>query len=115
MEIKINDNRFNCKVVHKKEDISRGMMNKTFDSYEGMLFILPQKGEQSFWMKNCIIPLDIIFIDDNTITNISHNCPPCKEESCPSYKGYGGFVLELPGGTCKMMDIKKGDKVDYGI
>jgi uncharacterized membrane protein (UPF0127 family) len=87
-------------------------MNKTFDGFDCMLFLLPKFGLQSFWMKNCIIPLDILFIDDNHIESISHNCPPCKSDDCPSYKGYGSMVLELPGGTCKKYDIFDGDSID---
>jgi uncharacterized membrane protein (UPF0127 family) len=34
-------------------------------------------------------------------------------EECPSYEGEGGFVLELPGGTCKTLGIRIGDRVDY--
>lgn len=115
IRVKINNNTFNCKLVSQKKEIQKGMMNKTFNSFEGMLFMMPKTEMQSFWMKNCIVPLDIVFINDDVISDISHNCPPCKEEPCKSYTGYGDFVLELPGGTCKDMNIKVGDEVDYHI
>lgn len=115
MKINLKNKPFTIKVVHKRDDLSNGMMNKTFDGFDGMLFLMPQAEEQSFWMKNCIIPLDIVFLDKNKITNISHNCPPCKTKKCPTYGGFGGFVLELPGGMCKKLGLKIGDRVDYGI
>jgi uncharacterized membrane protein (UPF0127 family) len=113
MVIKINNIDLNCKVVSTPEKIIQGMMNKTFDGFDCMLFLLPKFGLQSFWMKNCIIPLDILFIDDNHIESISHNCPPCKSDDCPSYKGYGSMVLELPGGYCKKNGITIGDKINF--
>ena len=115
MNLNIKSKPFTIKVVHEREDLSDGMMGKTFNGFDGMLFLMPEKGAQSFWMKNCIIPLDIIFIDRDKITDIAHNCPPCNEEDCPTYNGYGGFVLELPGGTCKELGINVGDHIDYGI
>jgi len=113
MIIKINNHRFKVKVVSKDKDIQNGMMWKSFDKgYNGMLFKM-NLGEHCFWMKNCIIPLDILFIDDNHIESISHNCPPCKSDDCPSYKGYGSMVLELPGGYCKKNGITIGDKINF--
>ena len=113
MLVKINNTNLDCKVVSSPQKTMEGMMYKTFDGFDGMLFILPKFGLQSFWMKNCIIPLDILFIDDNQIESISHNCPPCKSDNCPSYKGYGGMVLELPGGYCKRNGISVGDQLEF--
>ena len=113
MVVKINNINLNCKVVSTPEKTIEGMMNKTFDVFDCMLFLLPKFGLQSFWMKNCIIPLDILFIDDNHIESISHNCPPCKSDDCPSYKGYGSMVLELPSGYCKKNGITIGDKINF--
>ena len=65
-------------------------------------------------MKNCIVALDIIFIQNDKITKIYHNCPPCKwNEECKLYKGNGNLVIEIPGGTCKKVNIKKGDTVSF--
>jgi uncharacterized membrane protein (UPF0127 family) len=79
-----------------------------------MLFLMGGK-EQCFWMKNCIIPLDIIIIKNNVIVNIHHNCPPCVEEDCSSYCGNGNVVLELNGGTCEKLNIQAGDTINYLI
>jgi uncharacterized membrane protein (UPF0127 family) len=111
MELTINKNKFKVKTVISPKDTSRGMMNKRFDdTFSGMLFIMSE-GQHCFWMKNCIIPLDIIFIDDNTITEIHSNCPPCKTKDCENYCGEGDMILELQGGTCKELGIKIGDKI----
>lgn len=113
MEIEINDNMFNVKPLLTSRDIQNGMMFKTFDgSFDGMLFFM-DNGPHSFWMKNCKVALDIIFIEDNTITSISYNCKPCVTEECPNYEGNGDMVLELPGGTCRKYNISEGDEVKF--
>ena len=113
MELIINKNKFKVKTVISSKDTSRGMMNKQFDdTFNGMLFIMSE-GEHCFWMKNCIIPLDIIFIDNDTITEIHSNCPPCKTKDCENYCGAGDMILELQGGTCKDLGIKIGNKINH--
>lgn len=113
MEIKINDNYFRVKVLTDKYSQARGMMGKTFDeSFDGLLFLMGGE-KQCFWMKNCIIPLDIIMIKNNVIVNIHHNCPPCNDDECPSYCGNGNIVLEIEGGLCEELGIEPGDSISY--
>jgi uncharacterized membrane protein (UPF0127 family) len=89
------------------------MMGRRFDStFDGLLFLMGGD-KQSFWMKNCIIPLDIIIIRNNVIVNIHHDCPTCNDDDCPSYGGNGNIVLELEGGTCDYLGIEAGDVVEY--
>lgn len=113
MNININDNKFKVKIVSTSDEISQGMMGKKFDeNYDGMLFLMDDETHH-FWMKNCIIPLDIIFIKDGRICKIYHNCPPCYTKDCEHYEGYGDLVLELDGGKCKSLGIKIGDFVRF--
>jgi uncharacterized membrane protein (UPF0127 family) len=111
MRLKIGDNIFNVKVVTSKFDKAQGMMNRRFtDEFNGMLFLMDDD-ENCFWMKNCIIPLDIIFIEGNTISKIHHNCQPCKADDCKNYCGEGRLVLEIEGGSARELEIKKGAEV----
>jgi uncharacterized membrane protein (UPF0127 family) len=113
MKVKINDNIFNVKTLVDKKSQTIGMMYKRFDStFDGLLFLMGGK-KQCFWMKNCIIPLDIIIIKNNVIVNIHFDCPPCNEDPCLSYCGRGNIVLELEGGTCEDLNIQPGDSVEY--
>ena len=114
MKVKINQNIFNVKTLIDKKSQSIGMMFKDFDeSFDGLLFLMGGK-KQCFWMKNCIIPLDIIIIKNNVIVNIHHNCPPCEDEfDCPSYCGRGNIVLEIEGGLSEQLNIQPGDSVEY--
>jgi uncharacterized membrane protein (UPF0127 family) len=87
------------------------MMGKRFDkTFNGLVFLMGGD-EQCFWMKNCIIPLDIIFIRNNKIIKIHKDCPPCKSEDCDRYEGEGDMVLEINGGDCDKYDIVEGDKI----
>lgn len=113
MLISINNHKFNVKVCSTPKEQKEGMQNKKFDhSFNGMLFLMDGEA-QSFWMKDCLIPLDIIMIQDGIITKINHNCPPCHKMDCPSYHGIGNVVLELKGGTCKKLKIVEGDTVNF--
>ena len=112
MKLSINGNIFKVKIQTSPEETQEGMMFKKFDkTFNGMLFVMKNQ-EHCFWMKNCIVPLDIIFIDGEKINNIQHYCPPCKTKDCKTYDGYGDLVLELPGGTCKKYNINDGDQVE---
>lgn len=113
MKIKINDNEFKAKVLIDKKSQQIGMMRKKFDDTFNALLFLMGGDKQCFWMKNCIIPLDIIIIKNNVIVNIHHNCIPCFEDDCPSYCGNGNIVLEVEGGTCEKLDIEPGDILEY--
>ena len=71
MKVVINKYGFKVKPVYKPIDIQKGMMNNNFNSsFSGMLFLMDDK-EHCFWMKNCIIPLDIIFIKNKVITKLA--------------------------------------------
>ena len=117
MKVIIGDNLFKVKLCTTQSSISKGMMGRTFnDSFNGMFFMMPERCEQSFWMYNCLIPLDIIMIDDGIINVVHNNCQPCDEkENCKSYKGFGNKVLEIAGGTCENLGIKKGDQVSFSL
>ena len=113
MIVKVNKNYFKTKALIDKKSQSIGMMGRKFDeSFDSLLFLMGGT-RQCFWMKNCIIDLDIIIIHNNLITKIHHSCPPCDEEPCPSYCGDGNIVLELEGGTCEELGIEEGDEVEY--
>ena len=114
MNVFVNDNMFKVRVCVSPETIQKGMMGQKFNSdFNGMLFMMGNNEEQSFWMKNCIIPLDILIIRNNVIVNIHYNCPPCNGNKCPSYGGNGNIVLEVEGGSCEYLEIEPGDTVEY--
>ncbi len=77
MELVINNNLFNVKTVMTRKDIERGMMGKKFNKhFNGMLFLMDDK-EHSFWMKDCVTSLDIIFISVSPYFNFSQSLTKC--------------------------------------
>ncbi|HFA49430.1 MAG TPA: DUF192 domain-containing protein [Bacteroidetes bacterium] len=89
------------------------MFRKSSTDNQGMLFLFDNSEPQSFWMKNTLIPLDIIYIDENKkITTIYPNTTPLSETSLPS-NGNAKYVLETRGGFCEEYGVKVGDIVDW--
>jgi uncharacterized membrane protein (UPF0127 family) len=124
----INNHVFTTKVVNTTQSIAKGMMGATFDkNFNSMLFDFSEEYDHNshnvidkdlkhyrcFWMKNCIIPLDMIFIKDNVVQKVYHSCPPCNNGHCTSYCGYADCILEVHGGTCKTYNISAGNTVQF--
>src|SRR6478735_2107671 len=90
----------------------RGLMfRKELPSGQGMLFDFHRDQEVSFWMKNTLIPLDMIFIrGDGQILRIEENTVPLSTRMIPS-RGPVRAVLEVIGGTSRKLGIAPGDRV----
>ncbi len=117
MKLFVGEHEFLVEVAITFEERALGLMNRKQlpDNY-GMLFIFNNEEYQSFWMKNTLIPLDIIYADkDKKIVHIYHNVQPCKEEECPTYPSSSPaqYVLEIYGGSSKKMNIKEGDRLIF--
>lgn len=106
---------FNIELAVTSEERSTGLMfREKLDSKRGMLFVFNEEGKHSFWMKNTLIPLDIVWINKNKeIIFISENTSPCKGSSCPTIKPTekAKYVLEINGGISKKIGLVVGDKV----
>jgi uncharacterized membrane protein (UPF0127 family) len=80
---------------------------------QAMLFIFPDEAERSFWMKNTILPLDIIYINaKNQIFTVQKNTVPYSEDSVPS-NGPVKYVVEVNAGYCDKHLIKVGDHIEW--
>src|SRR5690606_32621712 len=101
-------------LAESPEEIEYGMMyRKSMDENTGMLFMMGEERQQSFWMKNTYVPLDIIFINrDNVIVSIQKDAAPLTENSYPS-EAPASMVLEVHGGFSDEYNIRKGVKVIY--
>jgi hypothetical protein len=83
---------------------------------EGMLFVFETNGFYSFWMKNTLIPLDMIWLDSGRrIVHIERNVPPCRRDPCPAYGPDlpSRFVLELGAGGADAYGLKTGDLLRF--
>jgi len=79
----------------------------------GMLFVFGDTAVRTFWMKNTLIPLDMLFIaPDGRIVDIHERAVPLSEDVIPSREP-ARAVLELNGGTAARLGIEIGDVVRY--
>jgi uncharacterized protein len=106
--------RFIVEVAETGEQQAQGLMfRKSLAPDRGMVFPRDPPGDASFWMKNTLIPLDIIFIrTDGTIARIAENTVPMSLDPVPSLEPVGA-VLEIAGGRSAELGIKAGDKVRW--
>jgi uncharacterized membrane protein (UPF0127 family) len=92
----------------------RGLMDReSMPENHGMAFIFSEPGYLKFWMKNTLIPLDMIFLKNNRVVEVFNDVPPCPRETsqCPSYgpKIETDQVIELNAGMAKKLAIQNGD------
>lgn len=95
-----------AEVADSSEERSKGLMfREHLGENEGMIFLFPQEAQQSFWMRNTLIPLDMIFIRaDHTILGIVENAEP-RTDTPRSVPGRSQFVLEIAGGTSRTLGL----------
>jgi uncharacterized membrane protein (UPF0127 family) len=91
------------------------MFRRSMADTLGMLFVFDVEEQQSFWMKNTYIPLDIIYVSaKKEIVSIAADCKTLSEESIPS-EGPAKYVVEVNGGYAVKKGLKKGDKIEYTL
>ncbi len=103
---------FRVEVVDTNETREKGLMcRKTMAPDRGMLFDFKTPQEVAFWMKNTILPLDMVFIaKDGRIVSIARNAVPFDQTPIPSGGPILG-VLEINGGVADKEGLEPGDKV----
>ena len=118
-----NNNNNNSSIISRifievpddREEFARGLMFRTHLPWNaGMLFAYDDEETRRFWMKNTLIPLDMVFFDSSSkIIDIKENVPPCKQEECPTYpsKEPAQYVLEVNAGFVQEKGIKLGDRL----
>ena len=106
--------QIDIEIAETENAITTGLMHRQeMPIQAGMLFIFQRAELRSFWMKNTLIPLDIIYIDEfQQIVSIQRNTVPLSEKSVPSNKP-AKYVLEMNGGYCDQFGVKEGDFVDF--
>ncbi len=106
--------QFTVEIAATEEQQARGLMFRNEMAPDrGMIFPMNPELPYSFWMKNTLIPLYIIFVaPDGRIANIAANTVPYSLDPVPS-KGAVKAVLELAGGRAAELGIKPGDVVTW--
>ena len=101
--------RFSVEVADEPEERSRGLMfRQALGRSAGMLFVYQQPQRAVFWMKNTLIPLDMLFIDETgTVRRIARMTTPLSTQSVPGGDGIL-MVLEINGGAADMFGLAEG-------
>lgn len=100
-EICCDDKCFQIELAITPEERWRWLMfRENLAENAGMLFVFEKEDFYSFWMKNTLIPLDMIWLDENLKIVDILSAEPCKTENCPSYipRGKAKYVLEVNQG-----------------
>lgn len=107
---------FNVEIAVTPAQKSNGLQNRThLDTDAGMLFLFNMPQELAFWMKDTLIPLDMLFISpDGTIGHIHHMAKPQDETRITSLKP-AMAVLEINGGLSDKLGIQVGDSVLHPV
>ncbi len=106
-------------VADSMSEKAQGLMyRKDLPENEGMLFVYSNESRQTYWMKNTLIPLDMIWINANKeVVHIEHSAPPCQKTPCPTYgTPYPAqYVLELNGGWSIEHGLAQGDRISFSL
>lgn len=109
-----------AELVRTREEQGQGMMfRKQLRADEGMLFPFEEMAPRAFWMFQTIIPLDIVWLDDNKrIVEVSERTPPClatDPKECPTYGGaaHSIYVLELASGQITKHGLSTGSVLRF--
>ena len=110
---------FEVEIAKTAAERKQGLMfRKTLDENKGMLFDFGKQGKYSFWMKNTLIPLDIIWLNkDREVVFIKNNVQPCSEEKCESTMPdkEAIYVLEINAGMADKIGLSIDAKMIFEI
>lgn len=108
--------QFAVEVARTAMEQARGLMfREAMGANEGMIFPNDPPQMRSFWMRNTVLPLDLIFVGpDHRIVNIAADAVPYSEATIPSASPVIA-VLEINGSRAAELGIKPGDRVDWDL
>lgn len=118
--LKIGGETIKVEVANTSSERKQGLMyRRNLAEDRGMIFIYPEEGNRSFWMKNTHVPLDIIFVDaDGSVINVEQADPQPRtsDENLERYrsKRAAKYVIEVNQGFSRENNIKRGSEVSFG-
>jgi uncharacterized membrane protein (UPF0127 family) len=114
-----DDFRIALELAITPEEIARGLMFRpSLPEDRGMLFVFDDERVPNFWMKNTIVALDLIFLDNSgQVVDIIANAQPCAAEPCPHYIPHypARAVLEIGAGVAEGHHLKEGDLIRFRL
>ena len=110
---------YDVEVVADGRSRMRGLQGRTeLGKQAGMLFIFQESWPFRFWMKDTLIPLDMIWLDAvRKVVYVEHDVPPCQADPCPNYGPSQAalYVLELNAGETARLGLKAGDQMVFHL
>jgi len=106
--------KISVEIADDSQERAQGMMfRESLDENSGMFFVFDDEAERIFWMKNTVIPLDMVFIDEGYRIVDVKTAAPCKENPCASYSSSkpAKYVLEVNERFAARKNIKIGDRI----
>ena len=112
--VQVGPASFQVEVAQTLEEKTRGLMFRPqLPEGQGMLFIQEAPKRAVFWMKNTLIPLDLLFFDTTgTLLEVLPEVPPCRQPDCPHYPSRSTavrYILEINGGLAHRLGIRVGN------
>jgi len=125
----IKGETFHLELAVDPAAIERGLMHReSIPEDGGMLFVFDDVGYHNFWMKNCLVDIDVMFLDDAGRVDSTHEMaaePPRREDETEAeyearlerYESDGRvrFAIELKAGTLDRLGIEPGDRIDLDL
>ena len=111
-QVQLGETMIDLEVTRTPQEQALGLMFRpSLADDRGMLFEFNPPRPVSFWMKNVVIPLDMIFVREGKILSIAPQVPPCSAEPCPTYGPQETVdqVIELRGGRAAELGLTPGD------
>jgi uncharacterized membrane protein (UPF0127 family) len=113
-----NGAEFALEVAADPESRARGyMFRETIGPREGMVFLFDAPERQGMWMKNCRVPLDLVWLDSaHRVVHLAEDQRPCPADGpCPIVEPMRPalYVLEFAGGTARREGLKVGDTIAF--
>ncbi len=112
--VSINDHTFQVEIATTSASQQLGLSGrKSLGQDRGLLFLFDKPDYYSFWMKDMLFPIDIIYIDNEKVVSIIHEAQPPKTANPEIFQpdAPSDSVLEINAGLAKKYTIKKGDTV----
>ena len=113
---------FLAEVAATEPEKAKGLMyRQSLAKDRCMFFVYGEEGNHAIWMKNCLIALDVAWVDaEGKVVEIAEHVPPCspmRGDDCPTYGGTmpSRYFIEFPVGTFKHLGLKKGDRLGWDL
>ncbi|TAN58237.1 DUF192 domain-containing protein [Patescibacteria group bacterium] len=118
-KVNIGNNTWEAEIAKTLVEKARGLSyRESLGKDKGMIFFFDPPSKESFWMKGMNFPLDMIWIRDGKVIDITKNAPPLKDSLRPLYyspKDPADMVLEINAGQANQFGIRIGDAVIVDI